>query len=70
MPSMQRFLNRQIYAEFFTQYVYNNGRYYKMYNNFYVNDIFTSILVAENSNGSNKLCLNFISITKNNEEFL
>ena len=58
-------LNKQIYAEFTTQYIYSKGvNNYEIEKNIYTNDVFTSIAIGENNNNTYKQCFYFMPILK------
>ena len=62
-------LNKQIYSEFTTQYVYKCGEDYEINNKLYVNDIFTSIALPENIYSKNKQCIKIVPIVKENDTY-
>ena len=64
-------LNKQIYAEFATQYIYSKGENnYEIGKNIYVNDVFTSIALGKNNNNTYKQCIYFSPIIKGKESSL
>ena len=60
-------LNKQVYTEFTTQYIYETYSSQVIERNIYVNDIFTSIIPSDKGVRSNyKQCIEFVPVAREN----
>ena len=63
-------LNKQIYAEFNTQYIYESSSTKETEKKYYVNDVFTSVLLSFKKNNNNKQCFEFVPQNKEENYYL